>query len=274
MAITNIAMFGDSLTQGMTAGVLPSFRQGGTGNYVERYALWRAHHDRVAQIGSGFQGLWLNDGITGLDAATQHLWTGTGTWTQTTTSNAYDRAPNRRGITNSAGGTLTYTYRWPYSMQGGFAIYWLDVPGGGNWQYRKDAGTWTAMGQTRSEDNGLKKLFIAGPIATTVEIRANNGTSDVLCAIAGGEPYRQSPISATGIIVHNLGCAGDTLNTLVRTSSVGDPLAWLDDVTFGTNAPDHSPAEVWLLYSNDVTLAAGSTTLWEADLDACRAVAT
>ena len=247
----------------MTQGTVGHFdyEHGGTGSWVERLAgaMGRAIGPN---IGHGFHGLWL-----GLDAGTNSAteWHAAGTWTRTTPKQPFDVCPFGDGFYADGGATTVLTWTKPTGEPAtGFELYWFHMPGAGNWQYRVDAGPWTNMGQPLgAADNKLHKFYVPRPVHARVEIRAYDGRRACIAPIGGISTYSHDPLTASGVIVHNLGRDEYSLQAFVRASS-GDPLAWLDAAVSDPATLAIRPALVALLFSNDVELT--STAMWRANL--------
>ena len=248
-SVLNVVCIGDSLTQG-TVGHF-DYEHGGTGSWVERLAgaMGRAIGPN---IGHGFHGLWL-----GLDAGTNSAteWHAAGTWTRTTPKQPFDVCPFGDGFYADGGATTVLTWTKPTGEPAtGFELYWFHMPGAGNWQYRVDAGPWTNMGQPLgAADNKLHKFYVPRPVHARVEIRAYDGRRACLAPIGGISTYSHDPLTASGVIVHNLGRDEYSLQAFVRASS-GDPLAWLDAAVSDPATLAIRPALVAPLFSNDVEL--------------------
>lgn len=263
MTITNVVFCGDSITQGNMITGAAGYNVGGSGIWVQRWTAAYCKNRRLPLVGTGFQGLWLNSSPV--------RWSGMGSWTQVDSSSVFDKAVNSNSAStyayfNSSGASLTIT-RLPNepAWAAGGCIYWIDAAGIGDWQYKVDNGAWTNMAQTRLGDNKLKKLRFTTSATSSVMMRAFDGSANCSAIIVGFEGYFHSPSTTNGVIVHNLGCAGRALIDLNRPSS-GDPLAWFDSVVLGTDAPDHKPNIVYMMYSND--LHRSTSVQWTNDLNA------
>ncbi len=262
MAIIQCASIGDSLTQGTVDNA--STYQGGAGCWLEFLAERFANrHDLGPLLSPGLRQVHL---ISSAD----NEWVRTGSlWTQTTTSNAFDRAPFGRAFYSNLG---TDRERWIYKSQWrpivGFAVYWIDYffdsgNNAGNWQYSLDnANTWTNMNQTIAHDNLLKKFYVASPITNNIYFRPSDGTSDVGCLIVGIEPFFIDPRTVNrGFIWHNLGSGAQKLVSNLLPNTAGDRLAFLDDVRLGTGSPiPNTPSFVTSMFINDVNDS--NTTTW------------
>jgi hypothetical protein len=173
--------------------------------------------------------------------------TKTGTWTLATTANVWDRAP------------YGYTYR---------------VTGAP--KYRTDGGAWINF-PTVAVDNLYHRFHIATPVTSTIQI-TNAGVTAVLTwtkpvwwrpikefsidyvscgdtALIGVTPYFvNSPQTANGLIVHNLGANGQRLNNLCAATA-GDRYAFFDSVVLDGAAMSHAPnAGVTLMHINDIAI--------------------
>lgn len=265
MTILQVATMGDSTVDATTGNVKRAY--GGTGCFSDILA------DLLAPwfgpvLGTGFLGARLSG-----SAWTE--WSGSGSWTRTVSTDAFDTAPAREAYHSAGGSGTTRTWTRPVGIPSdaivGFCIYWIDYPSGGDWQYRIDGGTWTNMGQTRLADNKLKKFYIAQPITTSLAVRAYDGTAAAGCCFAGLEPFYIAPQGVTrGVIVHNLGVNSENFLEFTRSGS-GDWGAWFDSVVLGTgnpitNQPDACVSGFW---TNDIldglpttNFTAAWQTLW------------
>lgn len=261
MAISQLVFTGDSLTQGTgPSSVNPAIAQGGQGCWAELVAERLAN---IAGLGpllsSGMRGVWLGL-LTGGDE-----WSFAGTWTAVATTDAWDKTPyGHAKYANGSTNIATYTRPSTYRTVVGFAIYWVDYTNGGNWSYRIDGGSWTAMGQTLANDNQLCKFYVSSSVTSTVEIRAadSSGTG-VGCLPVGIELFYST--ATQGLIVHNIGTNGERLDNLVKVTS-GDRMAFFDSVKLGTGSPiSNTPnAGITIMHINDVAIA--NTTTWANDL--------
>lgn len=261
MAIKQIALVGDSLTQG-TKDLTSHTAYGGIGTWAEQLAERLANLPGVGPlVSSGLRGAWL-----GYIGDSDPEWSFVGSWSAVLTSDAFDKAPyGVAKYATSTANTATYTRPSGWRAAVGVAIYWIDKSAGGNWQYRIDGGTWTNMGQTVAQNNALKKFYVATPSSfSTIDFRGYDGTSNVHICPVGVEVFFSDPATASGLIVHNIAASGKKLNDLF-SSSAGDRAAFLDSVTLGSGAIANTPnAGVLMLHINDVTLA--NTTTWNTDL--------
>ena len=271
MAVQQLVLIGDSLTQGTVGSV--SYRLGGQGNWAQFL------RERLANLPG--LGPLVSSGMIGLISGTNAFvfTTGGNAWTTTATTDAWDKAPygaSDNGSTpllkyaNGSAKTATWTATADINYPNvGFCIYYLDYTSAGNWSYSLDGGsTWTAMGQTITNGNVIKKFYVATPITSTgtVIIRAadTSGTG-VGCAPLGIEVFYQTPSTASGLIVHNVSIGGSDLHHLAATTS-GDRLAWFDSVTAGTGCITNTP-NLGVIHENvnDIT-EVGNTTTWATDL--------
>jgi lysophospholipase L1-like esterase len=188
-----------------------------------------------------------------------------GTWTRTTSSQAFDVCPFGEGFYSNSGSASILTWTKPPSLTvSAFDLYWFAMPGAGNWQYRVDGGAWTNMNQTlTSSANQLRKFYVPRAVHSSVQIRAHDGTAPCTAPIGGIGLYERDPLTTAGIVVHNLGRDSDFLGTFVRASS-GDPLAWLDNVVSNPPSLKIRPALVTVMFSNDVI--SNNTTQWRTNL--------
>lgn len=268
MAVTQIAFVGDSLTQG--TGNSEAISTGGSGSWFELVADRLSLTPAGPLLSSGFRSValsintseWAFNTITGNTASG---------WKAVASTDLFDRLPYGYGWYSSAGSSVTATYTIPAAYDRpvvGFACYWVDYSGGGNWQYRVDGGTWTNMGQTRTSNAGLKKFYVSGTVTSTVDFRPHDGTTNAGCFPAGVEMFYYAPSTTTGLIVHDVGVSGETLHHLVASGTSGDRMAWFDSVTLGTGSPiANTPTYTILMHINDAgTANSPNVTTWAADL--------
>ncbi len=272
MAITQLASLGDSLTQGTVPFGPGGFStyQGGLGCWLELAAERLGNRPDIGPlISPGFRQVHLG-------LAADNEWLSSGTWTQTTTSDLFDRAPFGRAFySTDSSATYTFTSSTKWRPIVGFDLFWIDYTKtgsiGGDWQYSLDGGTsWTNMGQPILHDQKLKKFYVNSPITGTLKVRPFDGTSAVGALPVGITPYFIDPRTATkGFIWHNLGSGAQTLQTNCNPTTAGDRLAWFDDVTLGTGSPiSHQPSIITNMFINDVNVSGGTATTWGNALDA------
>lgn len=152
-----------------------------------------------------------------------------------------NKAPQGEGwyspgsITDVATFTRPVYWRTPVGM----AVYFIDMTGGGNWQYSIDGGTWTQHGQTITASNNIIKFYIPTTMHSDIRFRAYDGASNAAMFVIGVELFWTDPrtAGASGVIVHNFGINGWTLNDATCQMNVGDRFAILDSVTLGTGSP-------------------------------------
>lgn len=153
-------------------------------------------------------------------------WTTAGSWTKSTNSDAWDKAPWGEAYTAS-GSSAVKTWTKSSEVTGTinrFELFVVDGASSANFSYRIDGGAWTNVSNTWNQNNSLDTITINSPVTSTVEVRAANaaGTS-VNVYLVGISVYFQ----AGGLVVHNLGKRSDTIITFTR-STTGDWGAWLD----------------------------------------------
>ena len=180
----------------------------------------------------GFRGLWRSD-----------EWTQIGTWTGVTRADPYDVAPFEQALFSSGRSIDRLTWTKPAAMTAArFDLYWLHMPGTGDWQYRVDGGKWQRSGvRSSAADNGLHKLSIEQPITKKLDIRGFDGSSPCVAPMVGISTSAL-PSPGKSAVVHNVAHGGDLLSRFCRPS-LGDPLALLDHL---------QPDLVTILFSNDV----------------------
>lgn len=247
MAIHTLVVFGDSLAKGSAGGF--DFAGGGTGSWVEQVQERLANLQTLGPVIS-----------SGCRAVYTAQWAQVGTWTRALPSDAFQKCPyNQSYYANGVSNTTTFTLppQWGRPVVG-FALYWTDYPGGGNWQYRVDGGTWTNMGQTLVHDNSLNKFYVPTPVASTVDIRGYDGTADCGTLPVGLEVFYTDPhaVDIQGIIVHNYGAGGNILQNLAFAQT-GDGMAVLDNIKLGTGSPTSSSPTLGtlMLHINDTVLS-------------------
>lgn len=261
MSVLQIAIGADSIGRGHIGGF--DYEGGGLGNYEEQVADRLANISGIGPvIGPGCK-LMYTDGVR------------VGSWTGTVSTDVFDRAIFGTAYYSAGGSGTTITWNVPAHWRPivGFCVYWIDYTNAGDFQYSVDGGAWVNMGQTINNNNKLKKFYVASAITSSVAFRAYNGATSVGCMVAFIEPFFVDPRSATtGVIVHNLGYAGNYLINFAGLSSSGDRLAWFDDVTLGTGSPPSNRPSICIFgtFSNDCALAPASTTDWVTELTAVR----
>ena len=229
-AAPTVVCVGDSITRG-TSGH-PGHRLTVVG-WVEQLAQALANAAGRPASG-GFRGLWRHD-----------EWERTGEWVQPTRADPFDVAPFRQALFSSGSSPDILTWNKPTAMTvRGFDLYWFQMPGAGDWQYRVDDGEWHNSGACAAlVDDRLHKLCIAEEVSQRVAIRGFDGARPCIAPIAGISTYAESSAHRRAL-VHNLGCPAARLAMFCRTSA-GDPLGLLDDLR---------PDLVTVLFSNDVLL--------------------
>ena len=253
--IRHIVCVGDSITSGKVGGF--NYANGKKGSWPERFST-AVSHAIGPDVGYGFRGLWLRDGF-------QPEWKEVGTWTGTSRNDPFDVCPFAEGRRSNGGALTTLTWNRPSPVTvAGFDLYWFNMQGAGNWQYRVDNGAWVNMNQPLvTADNKLHKFYVGQSVQTKVDVRAYNGSSACLAPIGGIGIYAADPNTALGLIVHNLGAGGQFLSDLVRSSN-GDPLAWFDAVVSNPLSLSIQPDLVIAMFSNDVIQH--NLTFWKDNL--------
>lgn len=273
MAVNQLVLIGDSLTQGTTGSV--GYQAGGQGSFAQLVT------DRLANIGG--LGPLVSTGCRSCNSA-QGDWsftTGGDAWTDTVGTDAWDKAlygstsngsiqllRYASGATKVATWTAGAAIRYPNV---GFCIYWMDYASGSSStpSYSTDGGsTWTNFPDTPARNNTIRKFYVATPVApgSTVKIQAANASNTAVgTAPMGIEIFYQSPSTAQGLIVHNVAVGGSDLHHLVATSS-GDRMAWFDSVVVGTGAIANTP-NLGVIHENVNDISEiGSDTTWATDL--------
>lgn len=268
--VYNVACYGDSITEGAFGNV----RDGGIGNWVEQ---WRGFFTNATSappiIGTGFRGMWKSFALAeNSDAAGNSTdeWTvsSAADWTHTTATASYNKCPHGELFEGGGGSTKTATWHAHPTLPPivGFAIHYVDGPSSGNWQYSIDGGAWTNMGQSNVQDGNLKKFAVMSSVTSTVSIRQFDGSGNATVYLCGIEAYFADPRTTNGTIFHNIGRFGYWLQ--VSTGALnggGDPFAWFDSVTLGSNAVSHTPVLATLEFVNDQVII-NNTTTWTTDL--------
>ena len=183
------------------------------------------------------------------------VWTFAGTWTQATTSDAWDVGVYyNAGVTpfsgvnlgNAAADIATYTklggdhnILWVGEAITGFKLYVVDGASSANFSYSVDGGAWTDVtGVTWGQDNGIEVITIGTAVTSTVEVRGANAAGTAANVyLMGIEPTT----AGTGPVLHWLSSGGQDSRQVVRTTS-GDWTAWLDLV--------QPQVVVWLLVND------------------------
>ncbi|MDQ1454609.1 MAG: hypothetical protein QOH28_229 [Actinomycetota bacterium] len=226
--VRNVVCIGDSVTYDRAM-----LKTGISRNWVEQLAT--ALDDVTgARPGDGFRGMWRDE------------WKQRGEWTQVTAKDAFDVAPFRQGYFSSGQIADDVVWTKPASMTAAaFDLYWFQMPGIGDWQYRVDDDQWRNVGAPAGTgENKLHRLFVRQHVRSRVEIRGHDGNNPCVASIVGISPYSMSSQASAGTLVHNLGHAHQMLAAFCRPSA-GDPLALLDDIR---------PDLVTVLFTNDVRL--------------------
>lgn len=275
MSIRNIFLMGDSTTAGNVGG--SNRAAGGPGSWAELVTrLYDAYAGPV--LGSGFRHV-TNGSVTVANltpngtAAGPSEWSApvAAAWEMTNTGNAWDVCPNGQSLTNgpllqdgvttnsNPSAQLKYTIPPELSAAAGFAIYWVDRSGEGNWRYRIDGGSWIQHNQTRAGTNRLCKFYVPTAATKTIEIIANNGVGACQATISGIEVYRLDPRTNDGVIVHNMG--RNSWWGFVQTATTGgaDRLSLYDNVLLGTNAVSNDATDLVFGYTNDFRLTSPAT---------------
>ncbi len=274
--LTNVYCYGDSITQG-PAGT--NRAEGGSGNWIERTADALAATSLGPLLSSGMRGLWNSKWFAGTPPFTTHggEWDGSGTWTPLAQSLDFNRAPHGQGWygNNGADAVATWTLpaNWPTSIVG-FAVYYIDYPDAGAWQYQVDGGAWDKQREPVRHDNNLKKVYFAQSVESTLSFRQFDGSKPAGLALVAIEVYWNDPRATAGLIVHNLGRNGYWLGVtsgMLAKNSGADPLACLDSVALGTDAVDQRADIVTLEYINDHTIYKndedGGAERWKNNLE-------
>lgn len=268
MAVRQMVMAGDSLSQ-VGSGIF-TWGQGYQGIWAQ---IVTSRLARVPGIGP-----LVSSGLIAC-APTQAQWTISAGWSDTASTDAWDKAPY--GVTAAGatkvlkhgnGSTKTVTFTAGADIlypNVGFCLYYLDYTSAGNWSYSLDGGTsYTNMGQTIQNNNVIKKFYVPTPIVRgkTVIVRAaDSAASGAGCCILGIEVFYQTPLTADGLIVHNIAVSGADLHELVLSTS-GDRMAFFDSVVGATGTISNSPNVGLIIeHINDVT-SIDNTTTWNTDL--------
>ncbi len=234
--IETLTLFGDSLTAGQAlqcdtyAHTVALSGQDSEGAWPE---LLSAHLENIGVFGPLIS--------SGLRTTGVQDWTFVGTWTAAVSADVWSKTPyrqTRKAVDPFSVATYTRSPKNRRSL--GFALYWVDTPDGGNWQYRIDGGAWLNMGQTRLGDNKLCKFYVPTPIVNTLDVRGWDGTANCPVYLSGLELYWKPPTTANGFIVHNVGHGGDTLGALCGGfgTEPGDQFALIHDVRLGIGQPN------------------------------------
>lgn len=273
MTIRQLVLTGDSTVEGATGNC--TYGLGGQGTWAQNVT------DRLSNIVG--LGPLVSSGCmcTTLSYNPWSFTTGGNAWTDTLSTDAWDKAPygtsagaGQLKYANGSAKVATWTananIRYPNV---GFAIYWVDYASGSisTPSYSVDGGTnWINFPDTPARNNTIRKFYVATPITSgsTVKIRgANAAATGVGVAPLGIEVFYQDPATASGLIVHNIAVYGSALHNLVTASS-GDRMAWFDSVVLGTGAITNTPdLGVVMMHINDVSFV-NNTTTWATDLTA------
>lgn len=243
------AHFGDSTTEG---------KQGITnGGWVEQI---RVLADPRWQRGG--------DGCHPVNRDPWALTTAGNAWTIATTSDTWDCAPMLgtqpypAAATYLANGSAKIaTWTKPSGVTAAsFTFFVVDGASAGNFSYSLDGGSnWTNVSATWAANNTVKRIRVAGPVTSTIKVRAANAAGTAVNVyLVGGKPNTANQ----GFVAHNLGADGEFLFECVR-STAGNWHAWLDSV---------QPALCTIMFTNDAVLF--DATAFEAQLRAFADVVT
>lgn len=279
MSIRNVYLAGDSTTAGNVGGY--NRAAGGSGSWPE--IIGRLYDTYAGPLlGSGFRHVTFGSITTYNSVATSAgptEWSATAsTWEMTGGGNPWDVSPHGQALANgpflldgvttnpNPSAVLKYTIPPESSAAAGFAIYWIDRAGEGNWRYRIDGGSWVNMGETRAATNRLCKFYVPTAATKTIEISANNGTSACQTTISGIETYKLDPRTNNGVIVHNLGRNSYWAFAETVTSGGADRLAIYDNVLLGTNAVSNDATDLVFGYTNDWRFAFMNPATYQATI--------
>lgn len=269
------AVGGDSLAQG-SVGFAP-WNLGGRGNWFDiSMSMFGAIPGLGPRISSGIRGVQLFQ-------ETQFEWDIPTylSWANPTSSDAFDKAIYNTALGGAvasyygSGSTLVATAKVPAASPPGvgYAIYFVDYTGGGDWSFRKNAASYASNGQTLQHNNDIVGFYVADAFVPGDHV-------DMRCATAAGVAAGFLPIgiewfyldpatTTTGWIAHQHAMNGSKLHDLVASTS-GDRMAIYDSVRLGTNLPfAPSPNRgVVLIHVND--WSALNLTQWNNDLTTFR----
>lgn len=265
MSVTQLAFLGDSNVQ-MTGpvGSACTIAQGGKGGDYELAARSLARIDGIGPLlSTGIKGTWL------ADSAGDSSWSftsGGDAWTDVATTDAFDRCLGKGKYGNGINKVGTYTHPTRDVAAVAFDVEYADYAAGGDFQWRKNGGTWANMGQTLAHDDQPAKFTVSTALAPgdTLDFRCYDGTSDCGCCLFGVRPWLASPASTQGFLYDVWAVNGTSLHAFL-TSTAGDRFDIIDSVKLGTGSPrSNTPSAVVLQDLNDAARA--NTTEWDTDL--------
>jgi hypothetical protein len=193
--------------------------------------------------GDGFFGLWRPE------------WDGMGGWRRAVRGDPWDRAPWGQTFTASGAQHVARFSRNAAAVTGrvtSFDLYYVDAPGAAPFAYRVDRGPWADVEIAGAGDDRLRRVTVAEPVASTVEVRAADARGSSARTYFVGIGLRDD---AGGLVVHNLGCGGRKLSQYLAR----DHTSFVDLV---------GPDLVVLNISNDALDAdTGAARAWTANLE-------
>lgn len=264
---------GDSLTAQTSDGVT-AMPHGGPGGWVELERLYLDKAGLGPLVSSGLSGVW-----RGIFPYGGTEWTQIGTWTLTTSADAFDKAPMGLGWYGANGAANINRYTHPRGLPPaiGYYVDWVDYAGAGSnsWSFRKNANAFENHGQTVGTpgDNEYKRFYVLDPlnVGDTLEFRqADAASAAAKCFVVGIHPFYLAP-GSDGLYLQNISGGGQTLHAAVFTGS-GNRMAWLNDVNLGTGSPlAEKPDSISGMWLNDMTIL-NNTTTWGTDIDSLQSL--
>ena len=182
-------------------------------------------------------------------------WSRQGSWRRTTSDDRFDAAPYGFGYVSSGDPTDQLTWTRPSGTPvAAFDLYTMSTSGLGRAQYRVDDGDWREVMGADPSGSVLVRTPVEGPVHRRVQVRAGDGATPCVVAVAGLDVYATRPDGPPRTRLHHLGIGKQQLQTFCRRSE-GDPFALLHRIR---------PELVIVAVTNDVMW--GAPAAWDATL--------
>ena len=192
----------------------------------------------------GIRGIWRT-----------HEWSRQGSWRRTTSDDPFDAAPYGFGYVSSGDPADQLTWTRPSGTPvAAFDLYTMSTSGLGCAQYRVDDGAWREVVGADPSGSVLVRTPVDEPVHRRVQVRAGDGTTPCVVAVAGLDVYALRPDGPPRTRLHHFGIGMQRLQTFCRRSE-GDPLALLHRIR---------PELVIVAVTNDVMWGVPAT--WDATL--------
>ncbi len=182
-------------------------------------------------------------------------WSRQGSWRRTTSDDPFDAAPYGFGYVSSGDPADQLTWTRPSGTPvAAFDLYTMSTSGLGRAQYRVDDGGWREVVGADLSGSVLVRTPVEGPVRRRVQVRAGDGTTPCVVAVAGLDVYATRPDGPPRTRLHHFGIGKQQLQTFCRRSE-GDPLALLHRIR---------PELLIVAVTNDVMW--GAPAAWDATL--------